>query len=64
MVGQSNLMPRSGYTSGNEIRNVNICVEDPPIADIVVSGIIPLFVQFLTRDQQCTLQVISSYILI
>ena len=42
---------------------VNICVEDPPITDIVDSGIIPLFVQFLTRDDQCTLQVISTNVI-
>ena len=39
-----------------------IIVENPPITDIVECGIIPLFVQFLTRDHQCTLQVMSSYI--
>ena len=51
------------YTySHNEILFIIITVEDPPIGDIVESGVIPLFVQFLGRDHQCTLQVISSYI--
>ena len=42
---------------------IHVSIENPPITDIVDSGIIPLFVQFLTRDDQCTLQVTSSCIL-
>ncbi|XP_065907211.1 importin subunit alpha-5-like [Dysidea avara] len=54
--------PSTALTSATFIRKL-LAKENPPIAEVVESGVIPLFVQFLGRDHQCTLQFESCWVL-